>query len=142
MDEQSKNNDTFTIRPLEWEPVVMDCIRATPIGGVSYQVTGYHSDVWEETINALHVAFHPTKEAAMAACEQHWRAEIEPALVRVEDGRDALLGRALEALQSLLDEQNGAPLCNREKEWELSVSLARRSIAEIEQAISAKEASV
>lgn len=97
-----KNNDTFTIRPLEWIRAgsfrlangirEQYLVREAQAAGRWVASLGMRDPVWS--------VIQRTEEAAMAACEQHWRSEIEPALVRVENGRDALLARALEAIRS------------------------------------------
>jgi hypothetical protein len=143
MDEQPRSNDIFTIRPLEWLPFRhyenWFTSKTTESGCCSVILHG--PGKWSASCRGAKVEDYPTKEAAMAACEQHWRSEIEPALVRVEDGRDALLWRALRALRLGLYEEE---TIHNEETGFIEDRLATMSeiAAEIEKALSAKEASV
>ena len=96
--------DTFTVSPLEWVECDYDpgTFQAKPIGWWVYSVW-FKRQVWRWQINGNESVEAPSKEAAMAACEQHWRSEIEPALVRVDlvcfkqDRHDFLIANGWEA---------------------------------------------
>lgn len=91
MDEQPKNNDTFTIRPPDWR------FRAWPpswfwqacVGRVYWVASTLKDPGWAWRINDGETMAADSKESAMAACEQHWRSELLPALIPVESAKEA-----------------------------------------------------
>lgn len=79
-------NDTFITGPLEFveSRYNPNAFSAKPTRFHQYSCWLIAGERWVWSAISGDRGKVDTKEAAMAACEQHWRAEIAPALVRVE----------------------------------------------------------